>query len=227
MPGQCGAVWAFAARNLIQTYACLKHSHRFVVRDSFDYEFRTSVFSYAYSLTLALSLTLSLSLSVFHSLHCIHTHTHTHTHPPTVTQALSLQDILDCTPGSQGCNGGLMDYAFQYCAQKGIDTEASYPSTGRGGVCMCVCVCVCVFVDGLGVIGASLDLLFLSDYPKSHPYSFFFLRHMPPQQQHCWCKVYQLAPRHSPRSVFVCVCVCVCVLFEALLISLPKAMRLR
>jgi C1A family cysteine protease len=62
--------------------------------------------------------------------------------------SFSEQDLVDCVknvkiPGQSdtccnGCQGGLMDYAFQYMidSQSGSDdTESSYPYTGKQGTC--------------------------------------------------------------------------------------------
>ncbi|KAH8486816.1 hypothetical protein H0E87_025715 [Populus deltoides] len=51
--------------------------------------------------------------------------------------SLSEQELVDCnTRENHGCNGGLMDYAFEFITkQKGITTEANYPYRAQDGHC--------------------------------------------------------------------------------------------
>ncbi|XP_059633638.1 vignain-like [Cornus florida] len=50
--------------------------------------------------------------------------------------SLSEQELVDCDTDNQGCNGGLMENAYEFIKQNGgITTEGTYPYKAKDGTC--------------------------------------------------------------------------------------------
>ena len=48
---------------------------------------------------------------------------------------LSEQQLVDCDRQSEGCNGGLQEYAMDYIESNQQELESDYPYTGKDGTC--------------------------------------------------------------------------------------------
>jgi len=70
-------------------------------------------------------------------------------------KSFSEQQLVSCSKQNSGCNGGLMDYAFQYIKSAPLELEANYPYTSGAGR---VSSCKYNKSKGVGTVSAFTDV---------------------------------------------------------------------
>ena len=77
---------------------------------------------------------------------------------------LSKSVIIDCDSKDMGCNGGLMEYAFEWLKNNGIMTEEDYPYTGYKGQCKIdIDKCINMTITGFEKLGDSSSVFSCCD----------------------------------------------------------------
>jgi C1A family cysteine protease len=66
-------------------------------------------------------------------------------------QSFSEQQLVDCSSDNYGCNGGMMDLAFQYIESNPLALESAYPYKGVAGSCQSS-------VEGVGKVSDFTDV---------------------------------------------------------------------